>query len=138
MSSERIPVSLHRRVRSRAAERCEYCRIAQANQEATFHIDHVVPRVAGGETTLENLALACVSCSLRKGARTSAVDPDTGETVGIYDPRLHSWSEHLLVNAFCEIEGRTAIGRATVVALRLNRSLAVAIRREEMLRNRWP
>ncbi len=138
MSSERIPVSLQRRVRIRATERCEYCRIAQANQEATFHIDHIVPRVTGGETTIDNLALACVSCSLRKGARTSAVDPDTGETVGIYNPRLHSWSEHLLVNASCEIEGRTSIGRATVIVLRLNRSLAVAIRREEKLRSRWP
>jgi hypothetical protein len=94
MSSEHIPVSLQRRVRVRAAERCEYCRIAQVNQEATFHVDHIVPRAAGGETTIDNLALACVSCSLRKGARMNAIDPDTGETTGIFHPRLHSWSEH--------------------------------------------
>ena len=37
MSTGHIPVSLQRRVRLRASERCEYCRIAQVGQEATFH-----------------------------------------------------------------------------------------------------
>lgn len=138
MSSEHIPTSLQRRVRVRAAERCEYCRIAQANQEATFHVDHITPRANGGKTTFDNLALACVSCSLRKGARTSAVDPDTGETTEMFHPRLHAWNEHFAFDASCEIAGRTPIGRATVVLLRLNRPLAVAIRREEHLRDRWP
>ena len=38
---------------------------SQLGQVATFHIDHIVPVVADGETTSANLALACVSCSLR-------------------------------------------------------------------------
>jgi len=63
MSGGQVPISLQRRVRFRAGERCEYCRIAQASQEATFHVDHVAPRVAGGATSFENLVLACVSCS---------------------------------------------------------------------------
>jgi hypothetical protein len=108
MSVGYVPISLQRRVRLRAGERCEYCRIAQASQEATFHVDHVTPRAAGGVTSLENLALACVSCSLRKEA-----------------------------DAAGEIRGRTAIGRGTVVALSMNRVLAVAIRREEQLHGRW-
>jgi hypothetical protein len=138
MSSEYIPLSLQRRVRNRAAERCEYCRIAQANQEATFHVDHVAPKAAGGQTLIDNLALACVSCSLRKGARTSAIDPVSGELIGIFHPRVHAWGEHFSVTASCEIEASTPIGRSTVVLLRLNRPLAVAIRREERLRERWP
>ncbi len=72
MSAEHVPASLQRRVRERARERCEYCGIAQELQEATFHIDHVVPRVEGGATSLDNLALACASCSLRKGPRRAA------------------------------------------------------------------
>jgi hypothetical protein len=28
-------------------------------QEATFHVDHVVPVIAGGPDTGDNLALAC-------------------------------------------------------------------------------
>lgn len=63
----KIPAALRRWVIQRANNRCEYCGISQIGQVATFHIDHVIPVVAGGETTAENLALACVSCSLRKG-----------------------------------------------------------------------
>lgn len=39
----------------RAGNRCEYCQLSQAGQEASFHIDHVVPRAAGGRTTPDNL-----------------------------------------------------------------------------------
>lgn len=56
-----IPLSLRRLVIERAKNRCEYCGISQVGQVATFHIDHIIPVVAKGETTAENLALACVS-----------------------------------------------------------------------------
>ncbi len=138
MSSEHIPTSLQRRVRARAADRCEYSRISQLNQEATFHVDHVVPRAAEGETVIDNLALACVSCSLRKGARTTAIDRETGGLIEIFHPRSDSWSEHFEVGVTCEIFGRTSAGRATVVLLRMNRPVAVAIRREENACDRWP
>src|SRR5260370_17458975 len=82
-----IPANLRRQVIERAANCCEYCGLAQTGQEATFHVDHVVPVVAGGQSTSENLALACVSCSLRKGARLVTVDPHTGEEVVLFDPR---------------------------------------------------
>ena len=58
-----VPAQLRRQVIQRAQNRCEYCGLAQEGQEAAFHTDHVVPVLAGGETTLSNLALACVSCS---------------------------------------------------------------------------
>ena len=77
--------------------------------------DHVTPVNAGGKTLLENLALACVSCSLRKGAR-----------------RLHfRWNGVRLV-------GISPTGRATVSALKLNRAVAQAIRQEEAERHRHP
>jgi hypothetical protein len=111
--------------------------LAQAGQEATFHIDHVVPIAAGGETAPFNLALACVSCSLRKGARTQAVDPETGETAPLFNPRLASWPEHFewRGSVLC---GTTPTGRATVYALSLNRPAIVAIRIEEDLLGRRP
>lgn len=86
-----IPVALRRLVIRRAANACEYCGLSQEGQEATFHIDHVMPRVAGGETRVENLALACVSCSLRKAARETAVDPHSGHDVPLYNPRRDDW-----------------------------------------------
>jgi hypothetical protein len=108
------------------------------NQEATFHVDHVIPRAVGGATSLANLALACVSCSLRKGARTTVIDPDTGDAAQLFHPRLHAWSDHFGADASGEILGLTAIGRGTIVSLSMNRVLAVSIRREEHARDRWP
>ena len=75
------PAALKDEVEQRAGGRCEYCRLFQAGQEARFHIDHILPVKHGGETTLQNRCLACVSCSLRKGAKTHAVDPESGTSV---------------------------------------------------------
>ncbi|MFM7131311.1 MAG: HNH endonuclease [bacterium] len=72
-----ISAGLRLEITKRARNRCEYCGLAQAGQEAAFHVDHVQPRAAGGRTELNNLALACVSCSFRKGAKLTAVDPET-------------------------------------------------------------
>jgi hypothetical protein len=44
-----IPAGLRRLVVFRAGDRCEYCGLAQEGQEATFHIDHIVPRAARGD-----------------------------------------------------------------------------------------
>jgi hypothetical protein len=91
----------------------------------------------GGVTTLENLALACVSCSLRKGARQSATDPDTGRIVSIFDPRRDAWVDHFRwVNTL--LLGVSPIGRGTVELLKLNRPLIVAIRSEEQFHGRHP
>jgi len=123
-----ITSRLRQAVVERAHNRCEYCGLFQEGQEATFHIDHVVPIAAGGQTVLENLALACVSCSLRKGAREVALDPITNKEVPIFSPRQDPWEKHFRWSGV-EVMGLTATGRATVEALRMNRLLAVEIRR---------
>jgi len=125
-----IPVEVRRLVSQRAVGRCEYCGLSQEGQEATFHIDHIIPVAAGGQTSIENLALACVSCSLRKAARQTAIDPQTGEEVTLYHPRRERWSEHFRWENV-RVVGQTATGRATVVALDMNRPLLLAIRQEE-------
>jgi len=132
-----VPAHLRRQVIQRAANRCEYCGLAQAGQEAIFHIDHIRPRDAGGKTTLQNLALACVSCSLRKGARQTAVDPETGTEVPLFNPRRQPWRIHFRWQG-TKLIGISPAGRATVSALRLNRTIAQAIRHEEALRFRHP
>ncbi|MBD1919780.1 HNH endonuclease [Microcoleus sp. FACHB-831] len=132
-----IPASLRRLVIQRADNRCEYCGISQIGQVATFHIDHILPVVAGGETIAENLALACVSCSLRKGARQNLEDSETGEVVSIFNPRQQVWKEHFDWNGV-QVVGLTATGRATMQALDLNRATMLAIRAEEELLGRHP
>jgi len=132
-----IPVSLRRLVIQRANNRCEYCGISQVGQVATFHIDHIIPSVAGGETKEENLALACVSCSLRKGSRKNLKDRETGEVVLIFNPRQQRWKEHFIWDGV-RVVGLTATGRATSQALDFNRPTMLAIRTEEVLLGRHP
>ena len=121
----------------RAANRCEYCGLSQTSQEAVFHLDHVIPVSAGGETSLDNLALACVSCSLHKGARQFGTDPRTGKLAAIFNPRRDSWRLHFRWSEV-EIVGLSPMGRATVAALAMNRLVVLAIRTEEALRGRHP
>jgi hypothetical protein len=132
-----VPEAVRRRVIRRAQGRCEYCGLSQEGQEATFHIDHIIPRAADGRTVPENLALACVSCSLRKAARQTAIDPQSGTEVSLYNPRRDSWHEHFQWEGI-SLVGQTAIGRATVEALRMNRPLVLAIRGEETALGRHP
>jgi HNH endonuclease len=132
-----IPASLRRLAIQRANDRCEYCKIAQAGQVATFHIDHIIPVVANGETTAENLALACVSCSLKKGARQEIKDVETDTKVLFFNPRQQSWQEHFRWDGV-QIVGLTSVGRATISALDLNRAMMLSIRAEEELLGRHP
>lgn len=132
-----VPVDLRRQVIERAGNRCEYCGLAQAGQEAAFHVDHIVPVIANGKTDLRNLALACVSCSLRKGARMVVPDPHTRTDVPLFHPRRDQWRTHFRWDGV-RVVGITSTGRATVIALKMNRPLAVAIREEEVHRGRHP
>ena len=90
-----IPVWMRKETAQRAGHRCEYCQLSQAGQEAAFHIDHIHPFVAGGESELENLALACVSCSLRKDSR---------------DLRLRRWQKLLAIWPFRTGGAKTGLG----------------------------
>ncbi len=135
--TEAIPAYLRRLVIRRAAERCEYCRLSQTGKEATFHLDHILPVAAGGATAANNLALACVSCSLRKGARQFAPDPFNGQIVPLYHPRLNNWSDHFRWDDVTLL-GLTPTGRATVRALQMNRPSILIIRREEANVGRHP
>jgi HNH endonuclease len=132
-----IPVALRRLVIQRSGDRCEYCGLSQTGQVATFHLDHILPEVLGGETTADNLALACVSCSLRKGARQLIMDPVTDQMVSIFHPRQQIWKEHFEWMD-TNIVGLTAVGRATIAALSLNRPVMMAIRAEEKVFDRHP
>ena len=132
-----VSPALQAEVVLRAGNRCEYCRLSQLGQEAAFHTDHVVPRAAGGPTVAGNLALACVSCSLRKWAQQTATDPDSGDEVPLFNPRTQVWAEHFRWDGE-RVVPLTPTGRATAAALALNRPLILAIRQEEAARGRHP
>ena len=127
--SETTPAQLAKLVRDRAGDVCEYCRLPQISQEAVFHINHIWPRVAYGSTSADNLALACVTCSLKKAARTHAHDPLTKELVPLFHPRQNRWTDHFCWSRGCRILGLTPTGRATALALGMNRPAVIAIRK---------
>ena len=128
---------IERQVEARAVGRCEYCRMYQSLQGATFHIEHVIPLSRGGHSQLENLAWACPSCNLHKANRLDAIDPDTGNRVPLFNPRSDYWDEHFRWDGY-RIVGQTSIGRATVVALALNYPRRLQIRQAEELFDLFP
>jgi 5-methylcytosine-specific restriction endonuclease McrA len=69
---DRLPreqVKLNRRnIYARDGNRCQYCGRTFTTKELT--LDHVKPRVQGGENSWTNLVCACVRCNARKGGRT--------------------------------------------------------------------
>jgi hypothetical protein len=106
-------------VRERAGNRCEYCRLPQDFSALRFHIEHIIARQHGGAETLENLALACPECNLRKGPNLTSIDPDTGNLTPLFHPRRDRWEDHFL-NVAGRIIGQTAIGRTTAWLLEMN------------------
>lgn len=117
-----IPAALRRLVKSRARQLCEYCRIIEDFSPQSFVIEHIFPRILGGETEEENLAYSCQGCNSHKAVKISAVDPVMEENAPLFNPRTQTWREHFVWNEdFTEIIGLTATGRATVEALHLNR-----------------
>ncbi len=126
---KKIPARLRQQVAERAGYRCCYCRSPEA-VGMPMVIDHVIPQVAGGATTINNLALACYRCNEFKGARLSAADPRTSEAVPLFNPCTQDWHKHFVwSDDGQQISGLTAIGRATVEALRLNNDWLMRARR---------
>ncbi len=119
-------------VEQRASSRCEYCRMHQSLQGATFHVEHIIPSAHGGRTDLANLAWACPGCNLKKSDRIEIIDPATDSAVRLFDPRLDNWSAHFAWEEF-RIVALTPIGGAMIAAFDLNHPRRQQIRRAERL-----
>lgn len=121
MSQTSIPPALREQIAKRDRFRCCYCLTLEAITGAHFTIDHILPEALGGQTTLDNLCLACWPCNLRKAKRIVAVDPETGEVVRLFHPNQQRWPENFAWSADgLLIVGLTSTGRATITALRMN------------------
>jgi HNH endonuclease len=121
------------RVRRRAGDRCEYCRLPQAATPLVpFHAEHIIARQHGAIDDESNLALACDRCNAYKGPNLTSIDPDTGEIVRLFHPRRDTWSEHFAFDGG-RVDGRTATGRATVRLLNMNAPRRVELREAWLL-----
>lgn len=105
----------------RAGFRCEYCQLPAQLQVGGFEIDHILPRSRGGQTDLANLALACPHCNARKWAHLDGEDPESGQRVALFNPRIQKWGDHFQWSRQrpFEIVGISGHGRATVARLQM-------------------
>jgi hypothetical protein len=122
-----MDAALVRQVWQRARRCCEYGRIPQDYDEASFEIDHVIARKHGGPTVARNLALSCFWCNSFKGSDLGGLDPYTRKLTPLFNPRRHKWSRHFRWDGPL-LRGRTPIGRVTVAVLRINDPFRVALR----------
>ena len=113
-----ISADLRRIVITRANHRCEYC-AKPAIGFFPHEVDHIIAEKHGGETTLDNLALACFECNRYKGSDIASIDPQTRKLTYFYNPRAERWEEHFRFENGI-IVPLTAEGRVTVKLLRLN------------------
>jgi len=56
--------------------------------------DHVIAEKHGGPTSFENLAWACFHCNRFKGSDLASVDPLSGKTVFLFNPREQRWTHY--------------------------------------------
>ena len=70
MPEKRVTAEQRQAVLERARGCCEYCKSQVRFATQSFSIEHIIPRHAGGETTLDNLALACQGCNNHKYTKT--------------------------------------------------------------------
>ena len=124
-----ISKSLRQQVINEAGYRCEYCRTSSRLIGMPLVMDHILPSSLGGNDERENLAACCYRCNEFKGAKITANDPVKNESISLFNPRLQRWLDHFQwANGGTHIIGITAIGRATVLALRLNNEDVVQAR----------
>jgi HNH endonuclease len=139
MSRNKISESIQQQVRDRANYLCEFCHANERWQYVRFTVDHVIPFSLGGNDRLENLTLACFHCNRRKTNHLTGIDPASQIEVPLFNPRQDSWQEHFIwaIDGL-SIVGISAIGRATVAALLLNRERVIPIRAADLAIGRHP
>jgi hypothetical protein len=130
MPRPRLRAGQKAEVKQAAQECCEYCGAQEGYSPDTFSIEHIQPIAKGGTNDFANLANACQGCNNRKYTRTEAIDPLAGEPVLLYHPRRDRWDEHFAWNEeYTHMLGVSPTGRATILALDLNRHGVVSLRR---------
>jgi hypothetical protein len=132
-----VPDALRRQVMQRADERCEYCQIHQRDSMYTHEVDHIIPEKHRGQTTPDNLCLACLDCNRHKGSDFASFDSDTGNITPLFNPRQDAWAAHFRLEG-ARIVPQTAVGRVTVFVLQLNDELRLRARAALLDAGRYP
>jgi 5-methylcytosine-specific restriction endonuclease McrA len=68
VSTARISPALRSEVRERAKGCCEYCLLPEEHAFFPHEPDHIIANKHGGQSSADNLALACFDCNRFKGS----------------------------------------------------------------------
>lgn len=129
MTRAHVSASLAAQVLADAGHRCGYCHTDEHFTGMACSIEHIVPVSRGGQTRRENLWRSCRDCNERKGAQITSRDPLNQEMAALFNPRTQHGNDHFQWSTDgMTIDGTTATGRATVIALDLNRPLQCVAR----------
>jgi len=125
-----LPPDLRRQLVEADDHRCAYCLTTQMTSGYPMVVDHVVPRSRRGEAAFGNLCYACHRCNLYKRALVELPDPLTGVITSLFHPCQHVWLDNFVWDETgLYLRGLTAIGRVTVIALKMNNDAIVDARR---------
>lgn len=117
----RVSSLIRKQVIDRANDCCEYCLLAQGEDQFPYEIEHIIATKHGGQSTVANLAWSCLSCNKNKGSDIASNDPVTGDLVRLFNPRIQAWDDHFKLNPHSsKIEGISPEGRVTVFLLKMN------------------
>lgn len=130
MTKTHIPANLKQFIIKRSKGHCEYCKCPSTFSTELFSIEHIIPRSKNGSNELDNLAYACIGCNIYKSDKIEFIDV-VSQTISIlYNPRKMNWVDHFIWDESLTVMiGKTAIGRATIEGLKLNRLPVKNLRR---------
>lgn len=121
MPRRKIPAQIDRQIRKLAKNRCGYCLSPQHLVMARLEIEHIFPIAKGGSNDESNLWLCCPICNRHKSDKIEAIDPQSGQSEPLFNPRLQNWLEHFeWIEGGLRIMGKPPTWRATVIALQLS------------------
>lgn len=118
--SRYISDTLRTKVMERANHCCEYCRLPLRYSFFRFQVDHIVSIKHGGQTVLENLALACGFCNTNKGSDLGTFLDTPKRLIPFFNPRDDDWREHFEFDGPV-IVAITDAGAATIKIFGFNR-----------------
>src|SRR5262249_14807360 len=124
-----ISEAVLQRLRRQAGTRCGYCRTSAQIIGQPLTVEHLLPIALGGSSDEDNLWLSGRRCNEFKGVQVEALDLETGLAAPLFNSRRQAWHEHFAWSkSGTQIIGLTPVGRATVIALKLNNTEIVSAR----------
>ena len=116
---------------------CEYCLMHEDDMYFGCEVDHIISLKHGGQSTVNNLAYACVFCNRHKGSDIGSILWRSGNLVRFFNPRTDHWGDHLKLDGD-DIKPESDIGEVTVQIFNFNHVERILEREVLMSIGRYP